>query len=310
MHLGAAFYHIRAAIFKVCFFSGTVYNRAMLGISLNQAEAYSQETFHCGSCDKEFAAKVITWVDVSRTPLAKQAIMRWEFNIIQCPSCGCRQFAETPFFYEDFSEGFLVAVFPRIPEDRGVVEATIREKYGYYPILEYFYDMTQLWTLLYLQVHYRMNRNLRSLSRIGAGEGRVRKIMGFLKEDPMMIDIREKLTENFFGDATEDELMDLLSRAIYTLEEMLAWPRDRRCLCGGDLTNEFKCCGAPVGLDEHDQMLSRHYVIYCPSCNESLAGASCEICGRVYTWKLGIVPSHQLPKKVRKRRSPTADERL
>lgn len=280
----------------------------MLGINLNQAEAYSQEAFHCGSCNKEFSAKVITWVDVSRTPQARQAIMHWEFNIIQCPSCGCRQFAETPFFFEDFGEGYLVAVFPRIPEDRGVVEASIREKYGYYPILEYFYDMTQLWTLLYLQEHYRLNRNLRSLSRIGTGEGRIRKIMAFLKEDPVMIDIREKLTENFFGDATEDELMDVLSRAIYMLEEMLPWPRDRRCLCGGDLTHEFKCCGKQVTLDEHEHLLSRHYVIYCPSCRESLAGASCDICGRVYTWKLGIVPSHQSP--AQKQRNLRQKERL
>jgi hypothetical protein len=254
---------------------------------------------------------VITWVDVSRTPLAKQAIMRWEFNIIQCPSCGCRQFAETPFFFEDFEEGFLVAVFPRIPEGRGAVEASIREKYGYYPLLEFFYDMTQLWTLLYLQEHYRLNKNLRTLSRIGTGEGRIRKIMAFLKENAMMIDIREKLTESFFGDATEDELMDLLSRAIYTLEEMLPWPMDRRCLCGGDLTSEFKCCGKQVALKEHDQLLSRHYVIYCPSCGESLAGASCDTCGRVYTWKLGTVSTHQpASKKQQGRRQTTADERL
>ena len=40
-------------------------------------------------------------------------------------------------------------------------------------------------------------------------------------------------------------------------------------------------------------MLSRHYVIYCPYCKEALSGASCEVCGRVYTWKLGIVDSYQ-----------------
>ncbi|MHB8846288.1 MAG: CpXC domain-containing protein [Nitrospirota bacterium] len=265
----------------------------MLNISLNQAEAYSQETFHCGSCNSDFQARVITWVDVSRTPQAKQAILRWEFNVVQCPSCGCRNFADTPFFYEDFEEGFLVAVFPRIPEDRGTVEASIREKYGYYPLLEYFYDMAQIWTLLYLQEHYKVNRNLRSLSRIGMGEKRIVTFMRFLKEDPMMIDIREKLTESFFGDASDDDLMDLLSRAIYLLEEMLPWPLDRRCVCGGDLTKEFKCCGKQIVLDDHDKLLSRHYVVYCPDCGESLAGASCEVCGRVYTWKLGTVESHE-----------------
>ena len=266
-------------------------------ININQAEAYSQETFHCGSCDREFQAKVITWVDVSRTPQVKQLLLRWEFNLVRCTHCGCRNPADTPFFYEDFQEGLLVAVFPRIPESRGVVEASIRQKYGYYPILEYFYDLTQLWTLLYLQEHYRTNKNLLSLSRIGRGEARTLKFLKFLKEDPMMIDIREKLTESFFGDATEDQLMDLLSRAIYTLEEMLPWPMDRRCVCGGDLTKEFKCCGKSVVLDDHDSLLSRHYVIYCPNCSESLAGASCESCGRVYTWKLGTVAAYKQEKR-------------
>ncbi len=257
-----------------------------------QAEAYSQEQFHCGNCSREFAAKVITWIDVSRTPQAKQSLLRWQFNAIQCPSCGCRQVAETPFFYEDFEEGLLLAVFPRIPDGRGSVEAAIREKYGYYPVLEFFYDMTQIWMLLYLQEHYRANKNIHSLSRLGTGEDRLRKILRFLKEDTLMIDIREKLTESFFGDTGEDELSELLSRAIYTVEEMLAWPLDRKCICGSDLSREFKCCGRPIKLDEHDQRLSRHYVVYCPSCNESLAGASCELCGRVYTWKLGMVPTY------------------
>lgn len=286
-----------------------VYNATMMNIPINQAEAYSTETFHCGSCGREFQAKVITWVDASRTPQVKQRLLRWEFNIVQCSHCGCRNFAGTPFFYEDFEEGFLVAVFPRIPESRGVVEASIREKYGYYPVLEYFYDLTQLWTLIYLQEHYRTNKNLLSLSRIGRGEERTRAFLAFLKEDPMMIQIREKLTESFLGNATEDVLMDLLSRAIYTLERMLPWPMDRRCICGGDLTKEFKCCGESVVLDDHDRLLSRHYVIYCPNCSESIAGASCKRCGRVYTWKLGTVASHKQEKRSGKKLPARRPER-
>lgn len=279
----------------------------MLGIAINQAEAYSQETFHCGNCSHDFSAKVITWVDVSRTPQVKQAILQWQFNIIQCPSCGCRQFAETPFFYEDFEEGLLIAMFPKIPDDRGAVEASIREKYGYYPILEYFYDMTQLWTLLYIQEHYRRNKNLRLLSRLGTGEERIKKVLVFLKEDEMMIEIRERLTESFFGDASEDDLLELLSRAIYTIEEMLPWPADRRCQCGRDLTREFRCCGHEVPIEDHDRNLAPQYVIYCPTCGESLAGASCDTCGRVYTWKLGVVPTYQ-PKRPRKARPKVVEE--
>lgn len=269
----------------------------MKSISINQAESYSQETFRCENCNSDFTAKVITWIDVTRTPQVKQALLQWEFNIIQCPSCGSKKFAETPFFYEDFEEGLLVAVFPRIPESRGMVEATIQEKYGYYPVLEFFYDMAQLWTLIYLQEHYKVNKNLRSLSRLGAGEQRVRKVLRFLKEDLLMIDIREKMTEAQSGEASNDELMDLLARAVYRLEEMRPWPLDRRCLCGGDLMAGFKCCDAPVNLDEHDSLLSEQYVIYCPHCRESLAGASCNLCGRLYTWKLGTVETYRKGRK-------------
>jgi len=266
----------------------------MYNLLNNQAEAYSVETFQCGHCERDFQARIITWVDVSRTPQAKRALLRWEFNIIECSHCGCRHFSGTPFFYEDFERGLLIAVFPRIPEKRGEVEKGIREKYGYYPMLEFFYDMTQSWMLIYLQEHYRANKNLRSLSRIGQGEKQLQKMLRFLKEAPLMIDIREKLTESFMGDATNDELVDLLGQAIYTLEEMLPWPLDHRCKCGADLSDEFKCCDSHVNLDEHEPLLSRHYIIYCPACKEALTGASCEACGRVYTWKVGTVASYGL----------------
>jgi len=265
----------------------------MFNLLAHQAEAYSRETFQCGNCNRDFETKIITWVDVSKTPQAKQALMKWQFNVIQCTHCGCRHFSGTPFFYEDFEEGLLVAVFPSIPDKRGEVEKTIRTKYGYYPVLEFFYDMTQIWMLIYFQEHYKANKNLRSLSRIGQGEQRILKMLKFLKEDALMIDIREKLTETFFGDATNDDLVELLGQAVYTLEEMLPWPMDHQCVCGADLAEEFKCCNTRVNIDEHKQLLSPHYIIYCPVCKESLSGASCEHCGRVYTWKLGMVPSYK-----------------
>jgi hypothetical protein len=265
----------------------------MFNLLTKQAEDYSRDTFRCGSCNRDFEAKIITWVDVSKTPRAKQALLKWEFNLLPCTHCGFRNFSGSPFFYEDFEEGLLVAVFPGIPEKRAELEKGIRAKYGYYPVLEFFYDMTQLWMLIYFQDHYHANRNLRTLSRIGRGEERLRKILRFLKEDHLMINIREKLTESIFSDAASDELVEVLGQAVYTLEEMLPWPMDKRCLCGADLADEFKCCGKRVNLVEHEQLLSRHYVIYCPVCNESLSGASCAQCGRVYTWKLGTVGTYK-----------------
>ncbi len=208
----------------------------MVNLLNNRADACAVETFHCGNCGKDFEAKVITWVDVSRTPHVKRALLTWKFNTIHCAHCGCRHFAGTPFFFEDFAEGLLIAVFPRIPEKRGEAERNIREKYGYYPVLEFFYDMTQIWMLIYFQEHYKTNKDPRILSRLGSGEKRLRKMLHFLKEDPLMIGIREKLTESFFGDETNEDLADILGQAVSMLEEMLLWPLDRKCRCGADLT--------------------------------------------------------------------------
>jgi hypothetical protein len=257
-----------------------------------KVEAYSREAFQCGNCERDFDARVVTWVDVSKTPQARQALAKWQFNIIQCPHCGCRRFSGTPFFYEDFEEGLLAAVYPRIPDKRGEAEKTIRNRYGYYPVLEYFYDMTQVWMLIYFQDHYKANGNLAELSRIGKGEERLRAFLRFLKENPLMIDIREKLTEVFFGDATNDELLELLGQAVYLLEQMLPWPLDRRCTCGADLSKQLVCCGKQMDFGAHEQLLSKHYSLYCRECREALSGASCEQCGQVYTWKLGTVDTY------------------
>lgn len=265
----------------------------MFNLLTMSAEAYSRETFQCDDCRQDFEASVVTWVDSSKTPQARQALLAWKFNTVQCSRCGRSDFSGTPFFYEDFEEGLLVAVFPVIPEARGEVERSIREKYGYYPVLEFFYDMTQIWMLLYFQEHYQANKNLRALSRIGQGEERLRKMLRFLKEDPMMLELREKLLASLEDEALNDELSELLSQAVYTLEEMLPWPIDRRCLCGADLSRDLTCCGRRIEIAGHEQLLSRRYIIYCPACKEPISGASCEHCGRVYTWKLGTVATHK-----------------
>jgi hypothetical protein len=258
-----------------------------------QADTSCRETIRCGNCRQDFEAPIITWVDVSKTPQAKQALLKWAFNSLPCTHCGSRNFSGTPFYYEDFEEGLLVAVFPGIPDKREEVEKAIRAKFGYYPVLEFFYDMTQIWMLIYFQEHYRINRNLRALSRIGCGEERLRTILRFLKEEPLMITIREKLANSLLNDSGNDDLVEVLGQAVYTLEKMQPWPMNRLCVCGADLAKGFRCCDKLINLREHEQLLSRQYAIYCPVCKESLAGASCEQCGRVYTWKLGRVSTYK-----------------
>jgi hypothetical protein len=63
--------------------------------------------------------------------------------------------------------------------------------------------MTQIWMLIYLLEYYKSNKNFHTLTRIGRGEERLRKMLRFLKEDCLMIDIREKLTETLLGYAAK-----------------------------------------------------------------------------------------------------------
>ena len=185
-----------------------------------QAEAFCNEVLYCSSCKSSFKARVATWIDVSRTPRVKTLLLNWEFNMVICPQCGNRLYSDAPFFYEDFAEGLLVALFPRIPKNHLSVEAHIRQEYGYYPTLEFFYDMTQLWFLIYLQEYYKTNVNPRGESNFGGREERLRTFLRFLKKDPMMLTIRETLVKSFLGIKTNDDLQNVLWHALVKLEGM------------------------------------------------------------------------------------------
>ncbi len=184
------------------------------------AEAYSKETFQCDYCKQYFEASVATWVDVSRTPQVRMQLKRWEFNMSTCPHCRRQHFSDSPFFYEDFAEGLLIAIFPRIPENHESLERQIRSKYGYYPTLEFFYDMTQLLFLIYLQDHYRKKTTSHTASKIGIGDDRLQRFLQFLKKDPLMLTIREALTNSFSGERTNDDLQTLVWRALAKIEGM------------------------------------------------------------------------------------------
>ncbi len=197
-----------------------------------QAEAQNKETFHCEYCKHEFQATVATWVDVSQTPYVRTMLQEWEFNMITCPHCGNRQFSDTAFFYEDFEEGLLIAVFPSIPQNHTSLEEEIRQQYGYYPAIEFFYDMTQLWLLIHLQEYYKNNKNRLTQSIIGKGEKRLQKFLLFLKTDPLMLAIRETLSGTLSGSKTGAELQDILWRALMKIEGESPLPRDRAIFAG------------------------------------------------------------------------------
>ena len=190
-----------------------------------QAEAYNNESFQCVRCKHDFQATIATWVDVSRSPLVKQLLHDWKFNIITCPHCGNLQFSSSFFFYEDFAEGLLVAVFPDIPTNRVSLEEEIRRLYNHYPMLEFFYDMSQLWLLIYLQQYYKNIENPLTASKIGTGEERLRKFLSFLKTDPLMLTLRETLAASL-GNKKSDDLQDIVWRACAKIEGESPWPHD------------------------------------------------------------------------------------
>ncbi len=190
-----------------------------------QAEAYNTETFQCERCKRDFQATVATWVDVSRHPYIRKQLQQWDFNSIVCPVCGNRQFSGSFFFYEDFAEGLLIAVFPSIPVNHLSLEDEIRRAYGHYPLLEFFYDMTQLWFLLHLQEHYRDSRNVISFPR-PENEERLRKFLRFVKYDSLMLTMRDTLSDISTGKKTNDDLQDILWQAIAKIEGTTTGPAD------------------------------------------------------------------------------------
>ncbi len=159
-------------------------------------------------------------------------LQQWEFNIVTCVRCGNRQFSGSPFFYEDFEEGLLIAVFPSIPQNHLSLEDQIRQQHGYYPTLVFFYDMTQLWLLIHLQEHYKNNENRLTHSKIGKGEERLQKFLLFLKTDPLMLAIRETLTSMLSGNKSGEDLQNILWRAFATIEGEASLPRDRAVNAG------------------------------------------------------------------------------
>jgi hypothetical protein len=186
--------------------------------------SHRDELFYCRYCKCRFNARITTWIDILREPHKKTLLLNWEFNAVTCPQCGNRIFSDSPFYYEDLAEGLLVAVFPRIPENYLSIEEQIRQKYCYYPTLEFFYDATQLWFLIYLQEHYKKSGDLRAGTSVGGGDQRLPIFLQFVKKDPMMLAIRETLLKLILGNKTNDDLQNVLWCALVKLEGMCACP--------------------------------------------------------------------------------------
>lgn len=184
-----------------------------------QSGSYRIDTFHCKYCGKNFQARITTWVDVSKTPGERIKLLHWKFNMVRCPLCGDQALADSPFFYEDFEEGILICVFPSVPDRQKEVEEKIRAQYGHYPYLEFFYDMTQLWVLVYLYFYHRENERRIDMTTNKAKEEMTKKSIQSIKTDVIMLHIREKIQESFYEPAAYEELLNAVERLICSIEE-------------------------------------------------------------------------------------------
>jgi hypothetical protein len=183
-----------------------------------QYDAYKTEKFHCKYCGENYQARVATWVDVSKTPQARRQLLYWEFNVVTCPVCGCQTFADSPFFYEDFEEGILIYVLPTVPDNPKETEEKIRAQYGHYPFLDFFYDITQLWVLVYLYFYHLENAYRYAVATIKEKEEMTKKSIRTIKTDGIMLHIREKIIESFYEPAAYHDLLNAVERLICSIE--------------------------------------------------------------------------------------------
>lgn len=256
---------------------------------MDRAEAYRTEVLVCRQCGLRFKARIVSWVDVSRIGEARKMLLRQEFNVVPCPHCESLQFAEVHFFYEDFEKGLLVAVFPQRPEYSTDVEEQIRKQYNHYPHVEFLYDMTQLWLLIFLEDFFKSGGKLRSPMGNGQGEDLTLRLLHFLRDDPLLDVIKDKLNDIFAGGS--GNLAAVLGQIVYRLEGMHPWPFDRRCICGADIPITLTCCGEEVELCNQPELSEQNCRIECRVCRKDFTSITCAECGRTYTWHLGIVDS-------------------
>ncbi|MBI2942083.1 MAG: hypothetical protein HYY04_16755 [Chloroflexi bacterium] len=67
--------------------------------------------FSC-ACSHSFRAPVYKSANVTTDPLLKERILRRDFNVVECPSCSRRIYADIPFFYHDMERHLAVWVYP------------------------------------------------------------------------------------------------------------------------------------------------------------------------------------------------------
>lgn len=83
-----------------------------------------QREFTC-QCGSTYAAPVYRTANVTLHPALKTAIHERTFNVVECPHCHLRRYADVPFLYHDMDADLAVWVYPTSDAGR---EDAIRAK--------------------------------------------------------------------------------------------------------------------------------------------------------------------------------------
>jgi len=85
-----------------------------------------QREFTC-ECGHTFAAPVYRSANVTLNPALRTAILDRTFNVVECPDCHRRSYADVPFLYHDMAADLAVWVYPIVAAGREVeIRARIR----------------------------------------------------------------------------------------------------------------------------------------------------------------------------------------
>jgi hypothetical protein len=63
-------------------------------------------------CGRAFGAPIYRSANVTLDPGLKTAILGGSFNVVECPDCRRRTYADVPFLYHDMAAGLAVWVYP------------------------------------------------------------------------------------------------------------------------------------------------------------------------------------------------------
>jgi len=78
----------------------------------------------CPHCNAEMTCRIAVSLNVTRSPVYREAILNESFHAFTCAACGKKMLVEEPFIYTDFTRQHWIGVFPRSWESAWALHET------------------------------------------------------------------------------------------------------------------------------------------------------------------------------------------